>query len=201
MRSPLVKDIEGLAPVICEICDQEKPRYQSYRRCKECQLDIRRRNYVAKYRAIALPKRRAKRGSQTAETREYRSLWKRTKRNASLPIAWASLRADETVYFVRDGDLVKIGFTTKPVLGARGRLRELQCGNPRPLELLTQMNGPRLYETSLHDRFRAHRVAGAAREWFYLAPEIQNFIDEVKARSIEPCTSPNTKSSRRSASA
>lgn len=76
------------------------------------------------------------------------------------------------VYFVQDTErgLIKVGFTTKEM---RGRLKELQCGNPFPIAVLALVQGTRLDEKLLHDRFEILRFRG---EWFHPAPELLDYI-------------------------
>lgn len=75
------------------------------------------------------------------------------------------------VYFVREQDgPVKIGWTAKdPEL----RLRSMQTGNPRRLELLGTVRGTLATEAILHDRFSRYHLVG---EWFDPAPELLSYI-------------------------
>lgn len=84
------------------------------------------------------------------------------------------------VYFVQDTDrgLIKIGFTTKEM---RSRLKELQCGNPSPLSLLATVNGTRLSEKLLHDRFEHAHHRG---EWFRPVPELLAHIASLTASAL-----------------
>lgn len=76
------------------------------------------------------------------------------------------------VYFVADGDRIKIGQSRNP---AADRLGDLATGNPRPLRLLGVMRGTDETEGALHRRFDYLRGRG---EWFRAAPELLAFIAE-----------------------
>lgn len=73
-------------------------------------------------------------------------------------------------YFIQDNEFVKIGKTDN----LPKRLRELQCGNPRPLEVLGITHLP---EKQLHKEFEVSRVAPNS-EWFCLTPAMEVFIQE-----------------------
>lgn len=78
------------------------------------------------------------------------------------------------VYFLRDGDHVKIGTSANvPVRIAGG-----QTMNPRELVLIGSVPGDRRLEADLHRRFRRLHVRG---EWFEATPELLAFIDELFA--------------------
>lgn len=72
------------------------------------------------------------------------------------------------VYFVRFGDLIKIGFTTSMTT----RMAAIQ-----PDEILLTLPGGRPHERALHEVFKEHRVRG---EWFRACQEILDFIEEQK---------------------
>lgn len=90
-------------------------------------------------------------------------------------------------YFIVDetNGRVKIGKSTDPTK----RLRELQTANASPLKLrLSLPNGSEgvfgeppgsWTENALHIRFSSHHIRG---EWFWLAKEIQEFIDGMIRR-------------------
>lgn len=75
------------------------------------------------------------------------------------------------VYFVQQGDYVKIGFTTK----MENRLRDLQIGAPNELKLLTTVTGPRKTESKFHEFFRSSHHRG---EWFDAKPVIEYLEQE-----------------------
>jgi len=75
------------------------------------------------------------------------------------------------VYFVQQGDYVKIGFTTK----MENRLRDLQIGAPNELKLLTTVTGPRKTESKFHEFFRSSHHRG---EWFDAKPVIDYLEQE-----------------------
>ena len=112
---------------------------------------------------------------------EYRLLridaWMRGERVPPLPPLDRMFTSDPfdkkngQIYFIRNGDLVKIGFSINP----KARLRDLQTSNGNTLELLHVTSGTRSDEASLHRRFKAHRRIG---EWFDAKPVI-DYLGEL----------------------
>ena len=81
------------------------------------------------------------------------------------------------VYFIRDGDRVKIGHSVKPTV----RLAALRTH--RQLELLLTIPGGQKREGALHRKFAKFRVQDTtSREWFQYVPEIKNYIAGLKSR-------------------
>lgn len=68
------------------------------------------------------------------------------------------------IYFVRSGDLVKIGKTKN----LKMRLRELQRFNSHELRVIVTIPGRETQERKLHDLFADRRVKG---EWFSITDE------------------------------
>lgn len=81
------------------------------------------------------------------------------------------------VYFVSDGEAVKIGFSEKP---AR-RLAGIQSHHPKPLTLLGTVSASVFDEQDLHQKFSDIRIRG---EWFRATPELLAFI-------VDACAQPN----------
>ena len=75
------------------------------------------------------------------------------------------------IYFVRSGDLVKIGYASS----VEKRIPTLRTSNPNAIVVLGAMTGDMEAERALHERFAKHRVRG---EWFVLCDEIVGFIQE-----------------------
>lgn len=73
------------------------------------------------------------------------------------------------VYFVTDGDAVKIGFAINPFK----RLQELQVSHHRVLRMIGTISAPDYQERMLHNRFRHLRIRG---EWFRLEDDILDFV-------------------------
>ena len=73
------------------------------------------------------------------------------------------------IYFISDGDFIKIGFATD----WRARRKELQIANPRLLTPLLILEGGHRMERHLHWLFRDHRING---EWFHPAPALLEYI-------------------------
>lgn len=82
------------------------------------------------------------------------------------------------IYFLRDGDLVKIGRSTNPT----GRMRNMAIGNGRKLEMLAIMPGDHKRESALHRRFHKHHIRG---EWFHLAAPVLKYIAQQKRRKAK----------------
>lgn len=72
------------------------------------------------------------------------------------------------VYFVRDGSVAKIGFTTN----IRSRIKAIQIACANPLEVLLVMPGTTETEKFFHTMFRDYRVGG---EWFSLTGLLAEF--------------------------
>jgi hypothetical protein len=78
------------------------------------------------------------------------------------------------VYFVSDGEHIKIGRAVNVV----ARLRGMQTGSAKPLTILATFLTAESIETELHRRFKAARVTG---EWYRPVPELLTFIERVKS--------------------
>lgn len=90
--------------------------------------------------------------------------------------ARAAHLAKPSVYFVRCGDRIKIGYSEN----VTKRMASLASAFASPLTLLATMPGPPSLERELHAKFAAHRVRG---EWFRRAPDLDAFIVELNAGS------------------
>lgn len=80
-------------------------------------------------------------------------------------------RPSSRVYFIQDGDAVKIGHSISPEKRMAGLTT---C---RELRLLLTIPGGRKREAELHRKFAKFRIKG---EWFQLAPPILDFIENTK---------------------
>jgi hypothetical protein len=69
------------------------------------------------------------------------------------------------IYVVRSGDLVKVGFSVRPMK----RLRDLQNAHGDKLELIRLLSGTVADERRIHGQFSALRRAG---EWFEACPAL-----------------------------
>lgn len=84
----------------------------------------------------------------------------------------------DTVYVIRCGYRVKIGFTKN----IAQRLHSLKTANHRPIELLTSWPASQADEKALHVRFAELRVSG---EWFALRKPIKEWLrDEHGVRNL-----------------
>ena len=86
-------------------------------------------------------------------------------------------------YFVRRGDLIKIGHSAVP----KDRMTALQCNFPEPLEVLAIVSNTFIDEPTAHKKFDHLRVRG---EWFRAAPDLLEFITQVKAEADRAPTRP-----------
>lgn len=82
------------------------------------------------------------------------------------------------VYFIRGGDLVKIGWSTNPRL----RLSQLQTASAERLRMVCAMPGSREDERALHVQFATLRVRG---EWFRACPGLLAAAPWICARALE----------------
>lgn len=87
-------------------------------------------------------------------------------------------RTDGTLYFIRLGDLVKVGWTRD----LWSRLKSYGAS----AELLVSYPGTRDDETNLHRQLRPALAKG--REWYTDGSVIQHFIDEALAKFGQPPT-------------
>lgn len=76
------------------------------------------------------------------------------------------------IYFVSDGEAVKIGRTSNLI----DRMRNMQVGHRTPLSLLAAGHGPRMLEKEIHRRFRHLRLD---REWFSMGEDLKKFIERI----------------------
>lgn len=75
------------------------------------------------------------------------------------------------VYFITDGDVIKIGYSICP----RDRLRGLQTSNHKGLWIIDFAPGTTGDEGRLHRRFSETRLSG---EWFQSSPELLALISD-----------------------
>ena len=79
------------------------------------------------------------------------------------------------VYFIRNGNTVKIGHSHSP----HKRMASMRTANHAKLEMLAITDGGAMRERVLHKRFAKFRLSG---EWFTLAPDITKYISGLKRR-------------------
>ena len=85
------------------------------------------------------------------------------------------------VYFVEDGDFIKIGRCRKHNYDNGQNMSELQRGNPRELKYLGILNcksenAAYAQEQILHERYKHLRHRG---EWFCKSQELLDYITDV----------------------
>ena len=109
------------------------------------------------------------------------NLWKKSEAVAEPPPSVAiptspkvrpAPQRSNVVYFIRAGDFIKIGFTSKNVAA---RVRDFKTGCTLPTEILGTMPGGISDERQLHSRFAHLRSSG---EWFHAKDELISFIKE-----------------------
>lgn len=95
-------------------------------------------------------------------------------------LAAANDNAVSYVYFITDGEAVKIGKANNP----KSRLAGLQTSHHKPLRFIATMPGGSELERELHRVFSRFRIRG---EWFKDCKEIRDFIKrhDSKAQSSE----------------
>jgi len=77
-----------------------------------------------------------------------------------------------SVYFVRVGDFIKIGFASNP----QSRILELSNGCPYEFKLLATITGDKTDERKLHRRFESLRHRG---EWFRFESPLKEYIQSL----------------------
>ena len=87
-------------------------------------------------------------------------------------------RSSCRVYFIRDGNKIKIGHSIDP----EERARSLQTHTP--LKILVTVAGDRVREMKLHKRFRKLLIKGT-REWFHARQPLLKYIDYLQRRKVK----------------
>lgn len=164
---------------LCPRCGQLGPRAGKDAQCIPCRRKRQRERYYA-------DNGRAKRAAfrqRLRATPERRAEYLRVRRAEHRRRRQGRVRRAGSVYFIQDTErgLIKIGFTGKPVEGTKGRLKELQCGNPHLLVCLATIPGDRMTEALLHERFWSERHRN---EWFRPAPALLDFIAGLSAPQL-----------------
>lgn len=91
------------------------------------------------------------------------------------------------IYFISDGEFTKIGVTKS----IESRLRDIQCGNPRDLEVKALVKGSFNLERKLHKYFKKSRIRG---EWYKISNEsIEGVIKDWNLIQLEDFTPYNNK--------
>ena len=78
------------------------------------------------------------------------------------------------VYFITDGNYIKIGYTKNDV---QKRLKQLQTSSPKRLFILGYVNGDKDVEKSLHKKFY-NSIIRINGEWFSPTQDILDYINE-----------------------
>lgn len=92
--------------------------------------------------------------------------------------AWQLIRPIERVYFIgtalRTGELIKVGYSRDP----NARLKTLQTGHGKPLQIFATIEGGKDLEAKYHRRWRTRRREG---EWFTVGDCIIDEINRILA--------------------
>lgn len=153
----------------CSLCKRERPRYQAYNRCRECQLAVKAINYAERYS----DKVKASQNAKYATDPEFReAALRRARERKDAKARSRNSHPDAKVYFIKNASsgAIKIGYTTKQ---AEERLKELQCGSADELILVTWYYGNMHRETLDKRRFREHKIRG---EWFRPVPDLLSYV-------------------------
>lgn len=78
------------------------------------------------------------------------------------------------VYFITDGEYIKIGYTKRK---PDNRLKQLNTGNNKKLYLLGYIQGDKKKEKELHLKFNKYRIRQNG-EWFLSSDSLIDFINE-----------------------
>lgn len=89
----------------------------------------------------------------------------------------AAWQEETFVYFVRAGEFVKIGQSTR----WKDRVNEMQVGSPYTIIPLLVLVGPPRLERELHKRFWTDHFRG---EWFHMGPAIRRFIKDSLPKCV-----------------
>lgn len=82
---------------------------------------------------------------------------------------------DSIVYFILNGNRVKIGYTTNLI----GRVRALAQATD---SVILALDGGRELESALHNRFACFRVGSS--EWFQYAPDVRAYVATKRGKAI-----------------
>jgi hypothetical protein len=84
-----------------------------------------------------------------------------------------------SVYFLRDGDAVKVGVSKDP----KKRVASIASARPAPTQWVTDAPGEVWDEQRMHRALRAHRIRG---EWFNACPVTEAAIQHVETKKRLP---------------
>jgi len=96
-------------------------------------------------------------------------------RKADIREAFADLGS--VVYFIRDGDLIKIGYTGDLKTRRRTFTSDLTA-------ILAILPGGQELEGEMHERFAASLAKG--KEWFRPTPDLIEYVNEIRGRMNVP---------------
>lgn len=97
---------------------------------------------------------------------------------ASKFVADFRARTAGSIYAVKAGDFIKIGFTKGDV---RERIAQLQTGCPMELQLIGTGPGGRYMESSIHAILKDYRAHG---EWFRDEPIVREIFTSISTTRI-----------------
>lgn len=82
------------------------------------------------------------------------------------------------VYFMTDGEAIKIGYTSGNVFK---RMKQLSTGCPEKLYLLGYITGTKKTEKQLHSQFERIRIRKNG-EWFHGQQELIDYINAINEK-------------------
>ena len=84
------------------------------------------------------------------------------------------LDGETMVYFITDGNYIKIGYTKN---NSKKRLKQLQTSNANRLFLLGYIEGDKTVEKELHNKFSSSIVRQNG-EWFFPTEDLIDYINK-----------------------
>lgn len=81
------------------------------------------------------------------------------------------------IYFLSDGEYVKIGFSDN----VTKRISQIQTANPKDLSVELIIDGDYAFEQKIHNDLKEFSVKG---EWFYYSDSVKKYIDKLKSRDL-----------------
>lgn len=81
------------------------------------------------------------------------------------------------IYFISDGRAIKIGRSARP----GQRLRELETGNPFPINIIACIEGSAPQERSIHIQLAKYRIRG---EWFVDCTPVRRAIEQYQKSGV-----------------
>lgn len=94
------------------------------------------------------------------------------------------------IYFISDGAAIKIGRSRD----VKARLKDLNCGNARPLSLIASIEGHSKHEAAIHADLAEYRLHG---EWFEDCTAVREALTKYEADGVRPAFKKTPRAYRR----